>query len=88
MNKNRPTFIAYSVKQLPNQKEVWREIGVAWKHQDRKGLTLKLDLMPIDGTIVIRQHQATKPRENAEGMAKVNALVTDVVQRCTPTVKE
>ncbi|MEM9446979.1 MAG: hypothetical protein AAGA75_00415 [Cyanobacteria bacterium P01_E01_bin.6] len=84
MNKNRPTFIAYSVKQLPNQKEIWREIGVAWKHQDRRGLTLKLDLMPMDGTIVIRQQNAAKPTVNPEGMKRVKALVADVAQRCTP----
>ena len=83
MSKNRPTFVAYSVKQLPNQKEVWREIGVGWKHQDRRGRTLKLDLMPIDGMVVIRQQKEARPHTNPEGQAKVKALVTKVVQGCT-----
>ena len=83
MTKNRPTFVAYSVKQLLNQKEVWREIGVGWKPQDRRGVTLKLDLMPIDGMVVIRQQKEARPQTNPEGQAKVKALVSEVVQGCT-----
>ena len=39
----------------------WTRIGAGWTHKDGKGLTLKLDAMPIEGRIVIRLDE---PRED------------------------
>jgi hypothetical protein len=51
---NRPTHIAYWVKERENAKPAWREIGVAWPHADGKGFTIALDLQPLDGRITLR----------------------------------
>jgi hypothetical protein len=51
-----PAFIAYHVTGKEGEKSFWTRIGAAWDHQDGKGLTLQLDLLPVDGRrIVLRQ---------------------------------
>ena len=51
----RPTYIAWHVTEKPERKPFWTRIGAAWSHQDGKGLTLQLDLMPVgDGRITLR----------------------------------
>jgi hypothetical protein len=50
----RPTHIAYWVKERENAKAHWREIGAAWTHADGKGISINLDLQPLDGRITLR----------------------------------
>ena len=51
---NKPTHRAYAVKGN-GDKSHWREIGALWAHKDDKGFSLKLDLIPNDGSdIAIR----------------------------------
>lgn len=50
-----PSFIAYHVAEKSEDKSFWTRIGAAWDHDDGKGLTLQLDLVPvIGGRIVLR----------------------------------
>lgn len=59
--KNSPAFIAYHVPDRENAN--WNRIGAAWHHEDNKGFTLQLDLMPITtGRIVLR---AFEPKEKS-----------------------
>ena len=58
-----PTLIAYHVTEArkEGEKGFWTRIGAAWDHEDGAGLTLQLDLVPVDGgRIVLR---APKPAE-------------------------
>ena len=56
-----PALIAYHVTER-GEKSFWTRIGAAWDHDDAKGLTIQLDLMPMSGgRIVLRE-----PAENAE----------------------
>ena len=56
-----PALIAFSVTER-NGKSYWTRIGAAWDHEDAKGLTLQLDLVPVNGgRIVLRE-----PADNAE----------------------
>lgn len=50
----RPTHAAWWVKEREGKKGEWRQIGVAWGHSDGKGLTISLDLQPLDGRVVLR----------------------------------
>jgi hypothetical protein len=52
---NRPTHVAYWVRDRVNKKAEWNPIGVAWAHADGKGFTLTLDLQPRDGRVTLRQ---------------------------------
>jgi hypothetical protein len=52
---NKPSHIAYWVKSRENSsKGQWHPIGVAWSHADGKGITVHLDLQPLDGRITLR----------------------------------
>ena len=59
---NRPTHRVYAVtKKGSDDKGFWHAIGAAWPHQDGKGFSLKLDLIPINGAeIVIRAADAAE----------------------------
>ncbi|NCQ24433.1 MAG: hypothetical protein COW54_09955 [Rhodobacteraceae bacterium CG17_big_fil_post_rev_8_21_14_2_50_63_15] len=37
------------------EKSFWNKVGAAWAHKDSKGFTLQLEVMPINGRIVLRQ---------------------------------
>ena len=62
-SSRRPTHIAYWVKERENKKGDWRQVGVAWAHADGKGLSLTLDLQPLDGRIVLRVYEDKKEKE-------------------------
>ena len=68
--KNTPTYIAYHVRDTnagetgekparPDGRSggrgIWTRIGAAWANKDGKGLNLVLDLLPIDGRLVLRE---------------------------------
>lgn len=36
----------------------WTKIGAAWQHDDGNGLNLTLNLLPLDGRVVIRTAKA------------------------------
>ena len=56
----RPSYIAYHVPERENAP--WARLGAAWDHDDGKGLTLQLDLLPVgDGRIVLRVYEP-KPK--------------------------
>lgn len=45
-----PSYIAFHVTDSEgDSKGFWTRIGAAWSHQDGKGLTLQLDLIPAAG---------------------------------------
>lgn len=68
-NANRkPTHAVYHVRG-EGKNAHWTQIGAAWLHEDKQGLNLSMDLMPVrgDGRLVIRI-KAEKP-ESAERRA-------------------
>ena len=42
-------------------KAFWNKVGACWHHKDKKGMTLQLETLPINGRIVLRQ-----PNEDAK----------------------
>lgn len=48
-----PDFIAWHVAQK-GDKSYWNKVGASWKHKDGKGMTLQLEVVPINGRIVLR----------------------------------
>ena len=58
-----PTLIAYHVSER-GEKKFWTRIGAAWDHEDAKGMTLQLDLVPTNGgRIVLREPMAEDSQE-------------------------
>lgn len=67
-NTQPPAFIAFHVSER-GEKSFWTRIGAAWGHEDAKGLTLQLDLVPATGgRIVLREPTAEEGEAgNGEG---------------------
>lgn len=49
-----PTHIAYHVRDGKGDKGFFTRIGAAWPHKDNNGFNIQLDVMPLDGKIVLR----------------------------------
>ena len=53
-------FDAFTVREYEvngDKKSDWTKVGVAWPHQDGKGYRLVLTAVPLDGIVVLRQHE-------------------------------
>lgn len=60
-----PALIAYHVTER-GEKSYWTRIGAAWDHEDSKGLTLQLELVPASGgRIVLREPSDDRTDEEA-----------------------
>ena len=51
---NRPSHLAYQVREGENEKSYFNKVGAAWEHQDGQGYNIQLDSVPIDGRITLR----------------------------------
>ncbi len=61
--KSAPALIAYHVPDRENAS--WTRIGAAWPHEDGKGFSLTLDLLPAaGGRVVLRNFE---PKDLGEG---------------------
>lgn len=55
VENSAPALIAYHVAERGDQ-SYWTRIGAAWDHEDGKGFTVHLDLVPANGgRIVFRE---------------------------------
>lgn len=48
-----PDFLAWHVTQR-GEKSYWNKVGAAWMHRDKSGYTIQLEVVPINGRIVLR----------------------------------
>lgn len=55
-----PSHVAYHVRDREGKKSFWTRIGSAWAHQDGKGFNLQLEVVPLDGRVVLRVATETK----------------------------
>jgi len=71
---NKPTHIVYHVKDLGTadetqpQRGLWTKVGAAWANKDARGLSLVLDLLPVDGRLVVRE--AVQEGEQPDSMSE------------------
>jgi hypothetical protein len=67
LNGNKPTLIAYSVKDArgDEQKAIWTRIGAAWAHENGPGYSIRLDALPVDGRLVLVAPTEAKPGDHA-----------------------
>jgi hypothetical protein len=48
----RPSHEVFAVEAGGNEKSYWTKIGAAWPHEDGKGFSLRLALLPISGQAI------------------------------------
>ena len=58
-----PAFIAFHVAEKSESKSFWTRIGAAWDHEDGKGFTLQLDLVPVSGGRIVLRTPAEATEE-------------------------
>jgi len=61
-----PALIAFHVAERGN-KSFWTRIGAAWDHEDGKGLTVQLDLVPANGGRIVLREPAEDNEDNGNG---------------------
>lgn len=49
-----PSHVAYQVRDREGRKSFWTRIGSAWAHADGQGFNVQLEVVPLDGRIVLR----------------------------------
>lgn len=75
---NDPVLIAYGVKRSSDGKRtIWRQIGEAYPHEQGAGLTVMLDVVPLDGRIILLERDAADDRR-LEAEAKRFATQTKI----------
>src|SRR5205823_14441559 len=67
---NNPTSLASHVKDTTagengEKRGVWTKVGATWPNKDGKGFNVVLDVIPLDGRLILRE---PLERENASGM--------------------
>jgi hypothetical protein len=61
-----PALIAWHIAER-GEKSFWTRIGAAWDHEDGKGLTLQLDLVPVNGGRIVLREAADGETEEGRG---------------------
>ena len=61
-----PALIAYHVTER-GDKSFWTRIGAAWDHEDAKGLTVQLDLVPVNGGRIVLREPVADEGEQGKG---------------------
>ena len=70
-----PRLLAYHVAER-GEKKFWTRIGAAWDHEDGKGLTVQLDLVPVNGGRIVLREPADGRRTGQRGEGRVSALLS------------
>ncbi len=53
----KPEYVAFNVTNDQNGKGFFNRIGAAWQHKDGQGFDVKLDSVPVDGRITLREQR-------------------------------
>jgi hypothetical protein len=61
-----PALIAFHVTER-GEKSFWTRIGAAWDHEDAKGLTIQLDLVPVNGGRIVLREPAETTEQAEDG---------------------
>ena len=51
----KPDYIAYNVQETKQGKPVFNRVGAAWQHKDGQGYDIRLDSMPVNGRVTLRE---------------------------------
>jgi len=66
----QPSHRAYTVIRREGQDDFWLNIGLAFPHNDGKGLNIMLQAMPLDGKIVLREANSDEAEERPTSQAE------------------
>ena len=64
MESKKPDFIAKSVTELSDEKSRWTDIGVAFKNEKSKTISILLNALPVNGKIILSKPLPPKQKED------------------------
>ncbi len=67
----KPDYRAYSVIKRDGKDDFWLPVGAAYFHDDKAGLNILLQAMPLDGKIVLREFKEAEEEQEPEKEDKV-----------------
>jgi hypothetical protein len=79
-----PDFIAWHVTNR-SDKAFWTKVGAAWFHRDRKGLSLQLEVVPINGRIVLRTQLDDEAKEGQANARTFPTPISKIPSNCSYT---
>lgn len=52
---HQPSHIVYHVQEREGDRSnIWTRVGAMWPHEDGKGFSMTLNMLPMDGRLTIR----------------------------------
>lgn len=66
-----PVLIAYGVRTTKTGRNAWTRIGEAYPHAEGAGLTVKLNVLPPNGTIVLLERDGMDDQRLARRASKL-----------------
>ena len=54
--RKRPAYRVYTVEDIDEENSWWTIVGVAFAHEDKKGMNILLRALPTDGRLVLRRY--------------------------------
>ena len=68
-----PEMIAYNVRDRGEDKDAaWNRVGAAWPHRDGAGYDVKLDAIPVDGRVSLREAKKQFAEKRSDGRRPKN----------------
>ena len=60
----KPAYLVYTVREGKyDDQSFWTKIGVAFRHNDGKGISVMLDALPTDGRLTIRKYEPKQDQD-------------------------
>jgi hypothetical protein len=66
MSTNKPSLLAYTVKNRGKGKAIWTRIGAAWPHNSGTGFSIELEALPVDGRLVLIPPKSDEEEADAQ----------------------
>lgn len=77
--KKRPAYRVYTVEDIDEENSWWTSVGVAFAHEDKKGMNILLRALPIDGRLVLRRYTESTAESIAQ-TPEVRSAATKVAK--------
>ena len=65
-----PSHRAYSVITREGREDFWHNTGLVFPHGDGEGFSILLEMLPLDGKIVLRRYKEGEPEEAQQKKGK------------------
>ena len=74
-NGTKPAYRVYTVEDREDADDAfWTQIGVAFAHNDTKGMNIILRALPLDGRLVLRRYTENTPTQDKSSQLRSDGI--------------